>query len=83
MTLVVKTLCFQATKSQFYHSFTAGMLKHLSFLTDYEYYYDYPTEISPAEDFDLTLDDWLYELLDITGKLLPASFPPQMLKMRV
>ncbi|XP_044193953.1 hyaluronan-binding protein 2-like isoform X2 [Thunnus albacares] len=30
---------------------------------DYEYYYDLPTEI-PAEDDYLTLDDWLYELLD-------------------
>ncbi|KAM7370771.1 hypothetical protein PAMP_010292 [Pampus punctatissimus] len=31
---------------------------------DYEYYYDYVTE-SPAEDTDLTLDDWLYELMDV------------------
>ncbi|KAG8008694.1 Hyaluronan-binding protein 2, partial [Nibea albiflora] len=39
------------------------------FLTDY-YYYDYVTE-SPAEDFDLSLDDWLYELLDITNSCDP------------
>lgn len=47
-----------------------GMLKCLS-LTDYEYYYDYTTD-SPAEDFDMTLDDWLYELMDITGNLPPV-----------
>ena len=38
------------------------------FLTDYEYYYDYTTD-GPAEDYDLTLDDWLYELMDFTGNL--------------
>ena len=48
------------------------ILKHLFFSppnpTEYEYYYyDLPTEV-PAEDYDLTLDDWLYELLDVTGK---------------
>lgn len=37
-------------------------------LTEYEYYYyDLPTEV-PAEDYDLSLDDWLYELMDVTGK---------------
>lgn len=36
------------------------------FLVDY-YYYDFPTEI-PAQDVDLTLDDWLYELMDFKGK---------------
>ncbi|XP_044035414.1 hyaluronan-binding protein 2 [Siniperca chuatsi] len=40
------------------------------FLTVYEYYYNYPTE-SPAEDLDLTLDDWLYEILDITDECDP------------
>lgn len=44
-------------------------------LTDFEYYYDYVTE-SPAEDLDLTLGDWLYELLDTTGKL---PLEPQMI----
>lgn len=34
--------------------------------TEYEYYYDYVTEI-PAVDLDTTYDDWIYELLDITG----------------
>lgn len=34
--------------------------------TDYEYYYDYATE-SPAVDVDTSYDDWIYELLDITG----------------
>lgn len=34
--------------------------------TEYEYYYDYVTE-SPAVDLDTTYDDWIYELLDITG----------------
>ncbi|XP_051274058.1 hyaluronan-binding protein 2-like isoform X1 [Dicentrarchus labrax] len=34
------------------------------------YYYDYPTE-SPAEDLDLTLDDWLYELMNISDECDP------------
>lgn len=34
--------------------------------TDYEYYYDYATE-SPTVDTDTSYDDWIYELLDITG----------------
>ncbi|XP_059180749.1 hyaluronan-binding protein 2-like [Centropristis striata] len=37
---------------------------------DYEYYYDYTPE-SPAEDYDLSLDDWLYELIDITDACDP------------
>ncbi len=52
------------------HSF-----KHLECLSDslflpayeYNFYQDYPT-LSPAEEFDLTVGDWLYELLDTTGK---------------
>ncbi|XP_022598048.1 hyaluronan-binding protein 2-like [Seriola dumerili] len=36
----------------------------------YEYYYDYGTE-SPAEDADLTADDWLYDLMDITNECDP------------
>lgn len=37
-------------------------------LTEYEYYYDLVTE-SPSEESDLSLDDWLYELLDLSSKL--------------
>ncbi|XP_073345254.1 hyaluronan-binding protein 2-like [Pagrus major] len=41
------------------------------FHVKYEYYYyDFPTEI-PAEEADLTLDDWLYELLDMTDECDP------------
>lgn len=36
------------------------------FLTDYAYY-DYTTE-APAGDVDYSLDDWVYDLLDLTGK---------------
>ncbi|XP_047465134.1 hyaluronan-binding protein 2-like [Mugil cephalus] len=36
----------------------------------YEYYYDYVTE-SPAEDYYLNLDDWLYGLLDISDECDP------------
>lgn len=36
--------------------------------TVYEYYYDYTTE-SLAADWDLYADDWLYDLMDVTGKL--------------
>ncbi|XP_019120286.2 hyaluronan-binding protein 2-like isoform X1 [Larimichthys crocea] len=38
--------------------------------TDDYYYYDDVTEI-PAEDFDSSLNDWLYELLDITDDCDP------------
>lgn len=44
-----------------------GCLNGSLFLTAYEYYYDYTAE-TPTEDADMTLADWLYELLDITGK---------------
>lgn len=44
-----------------------GIMDFALFLTAYEYYYDYTTD-SPAEDLDLALDDWLYELMDVTGK---------------
>ncbi|XP_069374181.1 uncharacterized protein [Paralichthys olivaceus] len=37
---------------------------------DYGYYYDYATE-TPAGDFDLTGDDWLYDLLDTTDECDP------------
>ncbi|XP_054454628.1 hyaluronan-binding protein 2 [Anoplopoma fimbria] len=37
---------------------------------DFEYYYDYTTD-DPAEDIDLTLDDWLYELMDLTDECDP------------
>ena len=45
----------------------SGMLKcpSLNFL---QYYYDDYTTDSPAEDVDSTLDDWLYELMDVAGK---------------
>nr|XP_033467828.1 hyaluronan-binding protein 2-like [Epinephelus lanceolatus] len=36
----------------------------------YEYYYDYTTD-SPAGDFDLNLDDWLYELVDFADECDP------------
>lgn len=36
--------------------------------TEYEYYYDY-TPDSTVQEADLTLDDWLYELVDVTGKI--------------
>ncbi|XP_030256561.1 hyaluronan-binding protein 2-like isoform X2 [Sparus aurata] len=40
-------------------------------LAEYEYYYyDLPTEV-PAEDYDLSLDDWLYELMDVTDECDP------------
>uniref|UniRef100_A0AAQ4QGR0 trypsin n=1 Tax=Gasterosteus aculeatus aculeatus TaxID=481459 RepID=A0AAQ4QGR0_GASAC len=36
----------------------------------YEYYYDYTTE-SPAADWDLYEDDWLYDLMDVTDECDP------------
>lgn len=42
-------------------------LRFLFFINaDYEYYYDYTTD-SPTVDADTSYDDWIYELLDITG----------------
>ncbi|XP_062298225.1 hyaluronan-binding protein 2-like [Scomber scombrus] len=38
--------------------------------TDDYYYYDFATEI-PAQDVDLTLDDWLYELMDVKDTCEP------------
>ncbi|XP_024913483.1 hyaluronan-binding protein 2 [Cynoglossus semilaevis] len=38
--------------------------------TDYIYYYDYGTE-SPAEGTNSALDDWLYELMDLTDECDP------------
>ncbi|XP_031696731.1 hyaluronan-binding protein 2-like [Anarrhichthys ocellatus] len=35
-----------------------------------EYYFDYTTD-TPAEDFDLSLDDWLYELMDVADECDP------------
>ncbi|XP_056285103.1 hyaluronan-binding protein 2 [Pseudoliparis swirei] len=37
---------------------------------DFEYYYDYTTD-SPAEDYDSTFNDWLYELMDIADHCDP------------
>lgn len=39
------------------------------FLAGYDYYYDYTTD-GLAEDPDLNAGDWLFELLDVTGKSL-------------
>ncbi|TNN67713.1 Hyaluronan-binding protein 2 [Liparis tanakae] len=37
---------------------------------NYEYYFDYTTD-SPAEEYDSTHNDWLYELLDVADQCNP------------
>lgn len=53
---------------------TALGLDHLlnNEYSDYTEYYDYSTD-SPAGDTDSDYGDWLFELLDVTGKFLTAA----------
>lgn len=59
--------CFGVDSGKFgLQWFNVVALSFFFVYTEYEYYYDYVTEI-PAVDLDTTYDDWIYELLDITG----------------
>ncbi|KAK9530358.1 hypothetical protein VZT92_011863 [Zoarces viviparus] len=70
----INTVCFKALLLQLCALSALGQDFHVIPETNDtgvdEYYYDYTTDI-PAEDFDWSLDDWLYELMDVAGNCDP------------
>ncbi|KAK9530357.1 hypothetical protein VZT92_011863 [Zoarces viviparus] len=70
----INTVCFKALLLQLCALSALGQDFHVITETDDfgvdEYYYDYTTDI-PAEDFDWSRDDWLYELMDVAGECDP------------